>query len=865
MSDSTLLGVVRVLLRILSPLAPPELRDRWVREWEGELTHWLRKHKSERRPAGNPGPRAPTLHSRMFWQLTTAGRDAVHLRFLPGPRVSENRELSPRSKDVPMLRSILQDVRFSFRTIRSAPWYSLVTVLTLTLGVGAGVAMFGVLHSVFIRPLPYPESTQLVVGRATFEGELNPWVAGADYYDYRDESDVFQELAAVLPFPVEVTVSEEGEAERISGTVVSPNLLPALRTPPVLGRSFRSEDGLEGAEDVVLLSHGFWQRRLGGDAQVMGKALTMDGDPFTVVGVLPPDFFFLRKADVWIPMRPDRLAAAARDRHSWYLLGRMKDGTTLEQAQAGVDVISSRLQEAYPETNQNKGLLLTGLRQVLTEDYRTTLWILTGAVVLVLLIACGNGAGILLARAPARRFELTIRAAMGAPKGRLVRQLLAESVGLALAGGALGLLLGTWFQAVILRYLGMEGLGYVEPETSPVTLAAALGLSLLTGFLAGAYPAVQGAGVSLTEGLKTGNRGREDGGTTFRNGLVVSQVALSLVLLTASGLLVRSLSNLRTLDPGFNPSGVLTADVRIPNARYPDSPSRTQFFSDLLERVRGVAGVDAAALTSHLPIGDFGNVFRANAQGRPEERERVFLRSVSPTYFESLRIPIISGRVVMDEDRLASPSVAVLSQTGALRLFPDEDPLGRVVELQLFDTVTPLTVIGVVGDVRLSRLEEEPEAALYLPFTQRATTVMRLALVWSSMAERRIATLSLTLLAILPLLLASVGLFAVLAYHVSRRRHEMGVRMALGADVTHVGGLVLSQGLRLVTVGVVVGLGGAVAGTRLLQGMLFDVAALDPSTFIAVTGTVFVIALLACAVPVWRAVRSDPRVALQAE
>jgi putative ABC transport system permease protein len=558
----------------------------------------------------------------------------------------------------------------------------------------------------------------------------------------------------------------------------------------------------------------------------------------------------------------------------------LKDGVALDQAQANVDVISARLQEAYPETNTDKALLLTSLRQVLTEEYQLSLWLLSGAVALVLLIACGNGAGILLARAPTRQFELSVRAAMGAPRRRLVRQLLAESLGLSLAGGVLGTLLAVWFQKVMLGFLRMERLGLEDPGISLPTLATALAVSLLAGFLAGLYPALRSSNVSPTDGL--------------------AQVAISVILLAASGLLVRSLTNLRALDPGFLSTGVLTAEVQIPRTRYPDPSDRTLFFSTLLEELRALPGVQSAAVTSHLPIGDFGNIYRAQAQGSARDPQRIFLRSVFPGYFETLEIPILSGRDFDPEDQEGSPWIVILGSTAAERLFPDEDPVGKVVELPFSPNPRPAEVVGIVGDVRLSRLEEEPEAAVYVPYPHHARTEVRFALrtqippatfagaaretvrrldaevpvsrvatleslVSDSMAERRILTLSLTLLALMPLVLASVGLFAILAYHVSRRRHEMGVRMALGADAAQVGGLVLRQGLGVVAGGVLLGLGGAVAGTRLLRGMLFGVEALDPLTFLGTAGLVLCVGLLACAVPVWRAVRADPKVALQAE
>jgi len=644
---------------------------------------------------------------------------------------------------------------------------------------------------------------------------------------------------------------------------------------------------------------------MGGDPEVLGSTLTVEGDPYAIVGILPRDFFFMVRSDLFMPMRPDRFAASSRDHHNWYLVGRLARGVTTEEAQAEVDVISTRLREAYPETNAEKGLRLTGLRDTLTEAHETSLWILGGAVFLVLLIACGNAAGILLARAPSRRFELSLRGAMGAGRGRLFRQLLSESLALALAGGVLGTILAIWFQSLILDYLVLEGLELgsnvsVVGISWPV-LAGALIISAMTGLLAGLYPALRSSGASVSEGLKVGNRGKEDGGTGFRSGLVVAQVALSVILLSGSGLLVRSLLNLQALDPGFSSRNLVTAEVRLPAGDYPWGPTRVQFFSALRENLQSLPGVESVALTSHLPIGDFGNIGRAFPEGGEEEGVRIFLRSVFPGYFETLGIPVLAGRGTEESDDGSERNVVVLSRTAAERLFPEEShPLGKRVALSLVNEPLWMEVVGVVGDVRLSRLEEEPEAALYVPYAQRPRSAVSLALktrmppealagslrglvrdmdrkvpvsrvtnleslVSASMAERRVITLSLTLLALLPLVLAAVGLFAVLAYHVARRRHEMGVRLALGARAGDVGRMVLRQGLRLVVAGALLGLAGAWAATRLLRSLLFGVQATDPATFLAVAGLVLAVALMASGIPTWRAVRSDPRVVLEAE
>ena len=872
-------GVAPLALRLLALLVPRRLRGRWIREWTGELAHW------------RTGTGA---------FLLAAARDTLSIRALRAPGTEPPPHLHGTSaRERTPVRQLLQDLHFAFRTLRKAPWFSLATVLTLALGIGASVAMFGILNRVFLAPLPFPDAGRLVLGRTTIDGQLNPWVAGADYFDYRDQATVFEEMAAVLPFPTEYGVTGGGEAERAPAGVASVNLFEALGVRPALGRGFRQEDGLEGAANVVMISQGFWQRRFGGDPEVLGRSLSLNSEPYTVVGVLPAGFFFMYRADLWIPLRPDRFMASARDMYNWYLVGRMRPGVTRVQAQTEMDLISVRLERAYPQTNRNKELLLTNLQEALVEDYRPTLLILTGAVALVLLIACGNGAGILLARAPARSFDLSVRSALGAPRARLVRQLLAESLGLALAGGLLGTILAAGLQRMMLAYLHMDRLGPVAPRLSWTGVAAALGLSLFAGLLAGVYPALRGTGSSLGHGMKTGHRRMGEGGAGFRSTLVVAQVALSVVLLAASGLLVRSLANLQALDPGFDSGDLLTARIWVPMARYPEAGDRNRFYASLLKEVRALPGVSSAALGSHVPIVNSGNIYRATAVGEGKETERIFLRASSPGYLETLGIPLLAGRGIQSADDAGSRPVVVLSETAARRFFGEGNALGEEVQLEIANPLR-MVVVGVVGDVRLSSLEDAPEAAFYVPFAQRATDVMSVVLktrvppaslaaplrevltemdpdiplsgvatvaelVSRSMSDRKVLTLSLSLFALFPLLLAAVGLFAVLAYHVSRRRHEIGVRMALGAQASRIGGMVLRRSLVLVGVGTVLGLGGAFAVTRFLQSRLFGVGATDPGTLVGVVVFVAVVSLAASAAPTWRAVRSDPRVALQAE
>lgn len=882
-------GAARAVLRALSYLVPPEQRERWLREWDAEFVH--RWH------SGRPLPPIRTLT-----RLVSALRDTLHIRRLtlhPETRSgsSSGRRFGSLFEDRYMMREIVQDVRFGLRTLRKSPLFTLVSIATLGLGIGVSLAVFGIVNAAVIRPLPFPEPHRLVMGRATFDGNLNPWAAGADYYDYRDQAGVFESLAALLPFETAYTITGAAEPERVYGTTASENLFSTLRAQPQLGRVFTKEEGLAGAPNVVVISHEFWQRRFGGAESAVGQPVTVNGNPFTVVGVMPAGFHFMTEADIWFPMRPDRDSASERRFHNWLLVGRLAGGATMEGAQSQVDVISAQLQESYPETNAQKALLLEDLQDVLLEDYRLRLFVLTGAVGLVLLIACGNVTGMLLARAPTRRHELSVRAALGAGRSRVARQLLSESMVLASAGGIMGVGLAFWFQQVILDFLQIERLGIREAGVSTPMLLSALVISLGTGLLAGLYPALRGACGNLARDLKEGARNSGGGGTGFRSSLVVAQVALSIVLLVGAGLLIRSLALMRAEDPGFDARSMLTLELELPVSRYPDAATRSGFYSELLAEAQAIPGVRSVAITSHIPIRRSGNTYRARVPGQEGEGERVFLRSALPGYFATMGIPLLMGRGVQTDGE--APPVVVISETMVRASFPNESPLGKQLELDWFGTPRIFEVVGVVGDVRLTALELDPENALYLPYSQFASRRMGVVIrtdvpptslagevrnavrrldrnipvvglstierdIADSVADRRLIALALALYALLPLLLAGVGLYAVVAYYVAQRVHEIGVRMALGADSLRVGTLILRRGATLVSIGIVTGLGGAFGLTRLIRGLLFGVEPTDPGTFLAVAAFVFLVAVVACAVPTWRAVRSDPKVALQA-
>ena len=806
---------------------------------------------------------------------------------------------SVRPRKIQHAGSLLQDIGFALRVLGKAPVFSFIAVITLALGIGASLAMFGIVNATLIRPLPYAEADRLVIGRATFDGDLNPYVAAPDYVDYRDGADTFHALAAILPFAGEVTVTGANEPERVTITTASTNFFSALGVAPLLGRSFREDEGTEAAANVLVVSYRYWQTRLGAAPDVLGQSLNLGGVPYTVIGVMRPDFHFLLDVDFWRPMRPDRDASSLRDRHNWFVLGRLAPGATIEQAQSNVDVISAELRLAYPESNSRKALLLTDLRSVLVEDYRVWLGILTASALLVLLIACANVAGMILARAPARRQELSVRAALGADGFRLMRQLLAESVTLSVTGGLLGLALASGMQGAVLAFLRMDRLGLGEIEISTPMTAVALVLSVGTGLVAGLYPAIRSSRSNLADELKRTTASVGGGGTVFRSGLVVAQIAISVVLLVGSGLMIRSLLAKQAVDPGFDPIGVITAEIQLPTAADPRGRTPVRFFTQLVEEVGAEPGVVSVSEISHVPIKQPFNTFRVKGPDTPPQGERVFLRAALPGYFEIMGIPVVAGRDFESSDGAGGNNAAIVSQSLARKIFGAENPLGREVELDQFGSPRNLQVGGVVGDVQIGGLTMDPGVTLYLPEAPlqygRMQLVVRAAgdptsvagsirsrlrglnsniplselttmeaVVSDSLSDHSIIAPSLTIYALFPLLFAAVGLYAVVATYVGQRLHEIGIRMVLGAEPSRIGVWILGRGLVLVGVGLTIGVAGAFAGSRVLRQMLFGIQPTDPVTIVLVAGLVLVIALVAGAVPVVRAVRSDPKAVLQA-
>lgn len=801
---------------------------------------------------------------------------------------------------------ISQDVRYGFRVLAKQPLFASVVALTLAVGIGANTAMFSIIDTVLLRPLPFQDSEQLVIGRKSYDGGITPRgpVSGYDWYDYSEQSRSFESLAAMMWGPFRITVTGGGEPERADLLYVSWDLFPMLRVSPVIGRDFQKEEAAVGGAPVVMLSYGYWQRRFGGDSGIVGKTLTVGGAPLTVIGVMPAGFRFLADTDFWSLTYRDGPGANARRWHNLIVAGRLKPGVTIGQAQKELDVISARLAKEYPESNKGKSILLTTLRDYMIEDARISLLLLMATVVLVLLIACGNVAGLLLARGQNRVSEIAVRAAMGASRRRLVRQLLIENLLLAVAAGFIGILIARFLMQLILRLLPTGGFGALQPVLDSRMLLFTLLMSLATGLIFGILPALRSSRADLSRQLRSGVRITEDkGGSRLRASMVIFQVAMSIFLLIGSGLLIRSLARQSKSDLGFRSENLLAAEVQVQENDYREPARRLAFFRTLLENVRSLPFVQSAALVNQLPVRDPGNDIYFWPAGRPpvsaEDTRTAFDRIAVPGYFKTMGIPVIMGRDLDETDTAESPRVVVISRSMARELFPGADPLGRSVVIDLGDKIEH-RVVGVVEDVRMTSARSDPYPTMYTSYRQRSFRRMRLvvrtsvdptrlvpsvrqvlqrldrnvplaepaamtAVLDRSIAGFRIVTLSLGLFSGIALLLTAVGLYGVLAFWVSLRWYEFGIRMALGATSGDTMSLILKKGFLLVGTGLVPGIGAAVFGTRILRRLLFEVEPFDPASYIGAALFLVTVAAVACLLPAIRALRIDPAEALRAE
>jgi len=801
---------------------------------------------------------------------------------------------------------LLKDLRYAFRSLIRRPLFSLILISILAIGLGANTAMFSVVDSVLLEPLPYPDADQLVwMWSLTPDREQNT-VSALDYMDYRDQSRTIEHLAAYSAWQERFVVTGDYEPEVLVGAAISWNFFRTLGAEPILGRGFLLEDEDPTSGNPVVLSHALWQRRFGRDPGILGQTVSLEGNAYEVVGVMPKGFAFPAWAELWRPMRMSEPIAQGRGNNNFLVFGRLKSEATIEQADAELVALSAGLAEQYPDEKEDWSVTLVPLEDIIVGSVRGVLWILLSAVVLVLLVACANVAALLLARADGRRSEMAVRMALGASRERVTRQLLAESVVIALIGGALGIGLA----AAVLRALSTMGAEALPRqaiiEFDQTALFFTLIVSITTGILFGLVPALRAPRLRVVEALKEGHHSiRGAGDSRLQAGLVVGQIALSLMLLVGSGLLIRSFMTLRGEELGFEPEGVLTANLRLSEAEYGEEKAHPYlFYQEALERVEALPGVEGAGVITQLPVeGGFGPYNNVHAEGRPPatraEETAAVRRVVSPGYFEAMGIPLLRGRTLRDSDVDDAPPVAVISRGLAEDLFPGEDPIGRSV-VYPWEPPVLFEVVGVVGDVRLGDLEDDMFSTIYWALSQNgrlnANLVVKTAgdpsalapmlrsaireigpnvpissirpmsdVVSSSMAQNRFRTIVFGAFAAVAILLAALGLYGVLAQLVGRRTHELGMRIVLGADRLDILNRVLSHGMKLTLAGLAVGLAGAAATTRLIRGMLFGVESLDPATYVGTAAFLACVALAAALLPAWRATRVDPVDCLRSE
>lgn len=798
------------------------------------------------------------------------------------------------------------DLRYAWRQLAKSPGFTFIAVLALALGIGANVALFSVINSVLLRPLPYHEPGRLVRLSSTNE-QQNFTRIGFSYPRYlavQSGHQVFSDLAFSVGNGF--TITGRGDPQQVFGTHITANFLPTLGVQPLLGRNFSADEDRPGGEPVVLLGHTFWQRHFNADPSVLGQALTLDGRPHTIIGVLPPAMsaFPFNQQQVWVP-RPAEvpfLVPAQLNGGGFFFqaIARLKPDSSLTQAQENMDVLAASYRDAHPKNvDAPSRIELVPLLEDAVGDQRRTYLLLFGAVGCVLLIACANVANLLLARFVGRRKEIAVRFALGARRAQVVRQLVIESLLVAIIGGGLGVVLAQWSLGALVT-LGENLIPRAqEIALDPIALGFAVAIALATGVGMGVLPALQAAHVDVNDALKDATRGSSGAGNRLRSILLVAEIALSLVLLIAAGLLLTSFARLQGVAPGFEPSGVFTAQIAPSPQKYRGEKLVT-FYAQLNEKLKTLPGVKAAALTDRVPLTGNQTPAPVAVAGRPvppmSERPNANRHLVSPRYFTTLGIPLRAGRDFDERDSSKVPHVVIINETFAKKHFPDEDPLGRTLITGMGQM--PSQIVGVVADVHSTNLNTPPEPDYFLPALQRpenftsllvrtegdpagATSLVRAALkdidpdlpllnpqpltalIAQNLANRKLAMFLLAGFAGLALLLASIGVYSVMAYLVTQRTAEIGIRMALGASPENVMGMVLQQGLRLALLGIVVGLAVAVSVTRLMQQALFGVQPHDPLIYAGLSLTILVVAALACWLPARRATKVDPLTALR--
>ncbi|HEX5890987.1 MAG TPA: ABC transporter permease [Pyrinomonadaceae bacterium] len=800
--------------------------------------------------------------------------------------------------------SVIKDLKFAIRGLLKRPAFTVIALVALALGIGANTAIFSLVNAVMLRPLPFAEPDELVwVYGNVRDGVNRASVSPLDFLDYRNQNKTFEQFATSYSMALPATLTGGGDPDRLQASIISGNYLETFGVAPALGRGFTLDNEKPGQDQVTILSHALWQQRFGGDPSIINKTIVLNGRATEVIGVMGEGVSFPQAADLWLPMNLDADPSdKTRFSHMLRPVGRLKPGVSMAQAQADMDVIAAQLEQQFPESNQGWSLRLVPLREELVGGSRTMVLVLFGAVAFVLLIACANVANLLLVRAAARQKEIALRTALGASRWRIVRQMITEGLLLAIAGGALGAFLATWGVQLLVKLSENSIPPTVQVTIDATVLGFTLLVSVITGVLFGLAPAFRTADVNLIDALKEGMRGEGQSAlrSRTRSALVILESAIAVVLLIGAGLLIRSLVALQNVNPGFDSQNVLTARVELSRFKYDNPDKAASFFQELETRISNLPGVEAAGMVSELPLSGQGNDMWYTVEGQPpvtrDQMPLADFRRVNQNYIRAMGIPLLRGRNFTEQEVRQTAKVIIVSKQLVQSAFPNEDALGK--RLITGFKGEPYEIVGIAGDLLHQSLGAPPTPAMYFPMRQsgrmnlvvrtkgdplslagalrnevraidpdQPVSALRPMAEWvdSSVAQPRYRTTLLALFAALAMVLAATGIYGVMSYSVAQRTHEIGVRMALGAQRVDVLKLVVGQGMVLTLIGVGIGLLAAFGLTRVMESLLFGVTPKDPITFAVVAALLTTVAFLACFVPARRATKVDPLVALRYE
>ena len=866
-----------------------------------ELAMHAAQHYADLTAAGVSEPEAVAA---ALAPLDDPGRVAAEIARADRPRSAAP---TPPAAGGSIAADISRDIRYALRMLRRSPGFAAAAIITLALGIGANTAIFSVLNAVLLRPLPYADPDRLVmVGERSPDG--SPGNTGyTTFLDWRDRTHAFEELAMIRSWIP--TLIANGEPERVSGMRVTANFFHMLGVKPSLGRDFTAAEDTPAGWRVVILSDSLWRRRFGADPSAIGRVITMNDREFTIVGVMPASFEpliserFYQRADMWALTGYDRsLPYACRSCQHLKAFGRLKPGMSIEGARADLESVHAQLRREYPRDYPPDPIAVVPLRDELTGRMRPVLGVLMGAVGFVLLIACANVANLLLARMASRERDLALRAALGAGRGRLIRQLMAESAVLALAGGGLGVAVSAVVVPLLTRVTPASMARLATAQLDGRVLGFSLALSLVTAFVFGLLPAIRASRIDLQASLHGDGRKTAHAPTALaRRLLIAANVAMAVVLLVAAGLMIKSVGRLIGVHPGFDAERVLTMQISMVGTAYAKDEAVAAKTDEMVARLRALPGVEAAAAAGQIPLGGNGDTWGFHVQGRPTgpQDPSVERYSVTPEYFSVMRIPLRRGRLFTDADRAGVENVIIVGEQTARALWPNGDPLGQHVTIG-GDQGPWRTIVGIVGDVRHHELAAPPTMQMYLPQAQVTDSYLTMVMrangdlttlagearreIWSvakdvpvyavaplaellerSVGPRRFVMILLEAFGLVALLMTAVGVYGVISYSVAERTREIGIRTALGASASDIVRLIIGSGMMIVALGLAVGVGAALAATRLLQGLLYGVSATDPATFVVVSVALLAVALMAQGVPVARAMRVDPTVALRQE